>query len=517
MTQFADLSIVGFDGVSPNIYRRFLSEMPNFRSFLEEGGGGTLSSTVPPITGPAWTTMMTGKEPGNHGVFDMVTPDSSYGQNSLSASHDEPAIYDYVDNSVNINVPGAYPRTPAGDALLVYSFDCPTAEQAIPPELADLDSANSYVVSNPKESFSDTTAYIEQLREIEKTRFEFLQETFRKRGDTEFAFTLFSGTDWALHQIESLDGPEGEAFGRLLSDIDGYLGWIQERSRNTVVMSDHGFERKETTLSLPYLLEQGEFLTADSSDSAGESVVDRVLGTAAQTVNRLSQHSATFRQAVQWIATSVLDDKTISEVQSSWDRQIIWSETEAFPMGYQGIYINVEELFNEGIVPESKVDEIREEIISYLWEMEVRSDRRLFSDIHDATDLYHGDYVESSPDIVISPAEGVSTKSAFNVNERWINAANFYDHRRDGIFACRGPAFSSESADRLIVDITPTALAVLGYPIPNSMDGQPIEEVLAADVEPERKEVDESFEYDWIRESGQTEVKERLEQLGYLE
>ena len=38
--------------------------LPNFKGLMEEGAWGVLESTVPPVTIPAWVSMMTGKNPG---------------------------------------------------------------------------------------------------------------------------------------------------------------------------------------------------------------------------------------------------------------------------------------------------------------------------------------------------------------------------------------------------------------------------------------------------------------------
>ena len=43
--------------------------MPFISGMISNGVAGELASTVPPITGPAWGTAITGKNPGKHGVF----------------------------------------------------------------------------------------------------------------------------------------------------------------------------------------------------------------------------------------------------------------------------------------------------------------------------------------------------------------------------------------------------------------------------------------------------------------
>jgi predicted AlkP superfamily phosphohydrolase/phosphomutase len=55
--------------------------MPFLQKLIATGSRGVLESTVPPLTPPAWTSMMTGRSPGNHGVFDFLrfeSPESRY-------------------------------------------------------------------------------------------------------------------------------------------------------------------------------------------------------------------------------------------------------------------------------------------------------------------------------------------------------------------------------------------------------------------------------------------------------
>ena len=63
--------LLGFDGMTFNILEPYIKEgiMPNFKKVLNDGSFGILRSTIPPITGPGWTSMFTGKTPGKHGVF----------------------------------------------------------------------------------------------------------------------------------------------------------------------------------------------------------------------------------------------------------------------------------------------------------------------------------------------------------------------------------------------------------------------------------------------------------------
>src|SRR2546428_8247556 len=68
--------------------------MPNLGKLMKEGVSGTLRSILPPITPPAWTSFMTGKNPGKHGVFHFIeTAPDSYAMNYANGgSHRSPTL-----------------------------------------------------------------------------------------------------------------------------------------------------------------------------------------------------------------------------------------------------------------------------------------------------------------------------------------------------------------------------------------------------------------------------------------
>jgi predicted AlkP superfamily phosphohydrolase/phosphomutase len=66
--------IVGLDGVPLSLIEAWATEgrLPTFRKLMEEGTVGKLRSTIPPTSGPSWSTFMTGKNPGKTGVYDFL-------------------------------------------------------------------------------------------------------------------------------------------------------------------------------------------------------------------------------------------------------------------------------------------------------------------------------------------------------------------------------------------------------------------------------------------------------------
>ena len=62
------LAILGLDGLFPAFLDTFAEQLPNLHRLRREGTSATLRSVIPPYTPQAWTTMLTGVNPGAHGI-----------------------------------------------------------------------------------------------------------------------------------------------------------------------------------------------------------------------------------------------------------------------------------------------------------------------------------------------------------------------------------------------------------------------------------------------------------------
>ncbi len=64
------VAVLGLDSVPPEIlFDKLLDKLPNFKRIYEEGLHGRLRTCDPPITVPAWMVMLTGKNPGELGIY----------------------------------------------------------------------------------------------------------------------------------------------------------------------------------------------------------------------------------------------------------------------------------------------------------------------------------------------------------------------------------------------------------------------------------------------------------------
>ena len=68
------LLIVGLDAATFDLICPWIAEgkLPNLAALMKNGAWGRLASILPPVTPPAWTSFMTGKNPGKHGIFHFL-------------------------------------------------------------------------------------------------------------------------------------------------------------------------------------------------------------------------------------------------------------------------------------------------------------------------------------------------------------------------------------------------------------------------------------------------------------
>ncbi len=159
---------IGLDGATFDLIKPFIAQgqLPTFKKLMDSGAFSELRSTVPPVTASAWSSFMTGKNPGAHGLFDfMQRRDKSYDLAPVSAlDRDGKAVWDLMGEAgkkvIVMNVPVTWPPQPVNGQLVTGMLTPRNAENyTYPKELADeLKSAiGEYIV------YSDEV-YIERAR-----------------------------------------------------------------------------------------------------------------------------------------------------------------------------------------------------------------------------------------------------------------------------------------------------------------------------------------------------------------
>jgi predicted AlkP superfamily phosphohydrolase/phosphomutase len=127
--------VLGLDGATFDIIQPLIEEnrIPNIKKLMENGSWGILDSTLPPVTIPAWISMMTGKNPGKLGVFDLLKREG-YGvePNGYCFTNHIPLwkhLNAYGVRTGVINIPGTYPPEEV-DGFMVTGMMTPSKDSS---------------------------------------------------------------------------------------------------------------------------------------------------------------------------------------------------------------------------------------------------------------------------------------------------------------------------------------------------------------------------------------------------
>src|SRR5882724_9089733 len=141
---FPKLLIIGLDSAAPAlVFERWRDELPTLRTLMERGAYGKMLSTNPPITVPAWSAMMSSRDPGELGFYGFRNrKDHSYDgyafANSALVKH--PRLWDWLGEAgmhcIVLGVPQTYPPSPInGEMVTCFLTPSTKAQYTHPPEL----------------------------------------------------------------------------------------------------------------------------------------------------------------------------------------------------------------------------------------------------------------------------------------------------------------------------------------------------------------------------------------------
>ncbi|MBW4466596.1 MAG: alkaline phosphatase family protein [Pegethrix bostrychoides GSE-TBD4-15B] len=139
------LLIIGLDCMEPSlVFEQWRSDLPNLSRLMAQGCYGRLESSIPAITVPAWSCMMSGRDPGELGIYGFRNrANRGYGNFAISDGRavKQPRLWDILGEAgwsvAVISVPGTSPPYPVNGALVsCFLTPNPTVPYSHPPELA---------------------------------------------------------------------------------------------------------------------------------------------------------------------------------------------------------------------------------------------------------------------------------------------------------------------------------------------------------------------------------------------
>jgi predicted AlkP superfamily phosphohydrolase/phosphomutase len=460
--------------------------LPNLAGIRARGAFLPCASVTPPATFPAWTTCVTGLNPGRHGILDFT--EVVQGQQAIRFVNrtwrGAPALWNLLSDAGKrvcvLGVPGTYPPEPV-NGILVSGFDSPVA--------TGVDASFVY----PRDRYAD----------VRDWRFQDVQETdigpgwhdramaglLKKCDDQErialrlleeepwdFFMAVFGMTDtvahhfWLFHDPQSpryQPSPHASAVRDIYTRLDATVGRLMDAAGDDVVVgivSDHGFGGAgDGVVHLNNWLAQEGLLQFTASP--GNTWLKR----AALTCTPESWRGTLFRR-FQGLATRAESQSRFAGID--WENTRAWSEELNY---FPSVRVNLAGRDPFGTVKPADYTLFVRDLCDRLenWERIAHAWPR--------GEVYDGPYVERAPDIILELAleDGYShscLRSRGGAPFRRIAPGEYLggkergmtgNHRPTGICMLSEPV--AATATRL-EDITPTVLDVLGLTAP-AMDG----------------------------------------------
>ena len=470
------VAVIGVDCLTPQLlFDRFLEELPAFGRLAAAHPHGTLRSTVPPITVPAWMCMATSQDPGQLGLYGFRNRvDHGYGEMRVADATwlpAAPSLWQLLSRrrrrSLVVGVPLTYPPRPIVGELVAGlpipdGADVITQPPALRAEIDALCGEGGYPVDVKDFRTAARAQLLERLHRLRETRFDIV-EALAKRSEWDLLFMVEMGVDRLHHAFWAdchPDHPQHDPKSPFSSAIRDYYVALDRRvgrlldvlgdDTAVLIVSDHGARTMKGGVRFnEWLVQQGLLALARRP----------------QKIDRLC-----------------LDD-------IDWTKSSAWADG-----GYHArIFINVAGREPQGVV--SDLPAFRASLKRGLEEMRGPDGTPLGNRVFIPEETFRT-VRGVAPDLIVFPGDlalrangtvvpdGDVSDAIFSAdNDTGADGAN---HAVDGVLMLRpahgAPSPGGARVSASLYDVAPTVLRLLGEPVPEHMIGAPMPFAFDGDV-----------------------------------
>jgi predicted AlkP superfamily phosphohydrolase/phosphomutase len=369
--------VIGLDGVPCSMVRRFVDAgvMPRLGEIGAAGALRDMTVSMPEISSVSWSTFMTGKNPGEHGIYGFTDLHPGTYTQSFPTFRElkTDTIWDRLGEkkmrSVVINQPATYPARPVHGAL-VSGFVAVHLDKSVFPArylrtLRDLDYEVDLDAADLRD---DPPRLFKKLHQLLAVR-EKLMNMLWEEEKWNLMEVVVTGTDRLHHFLfdayEDTSHPHHNDFLDYYRAIDAFVGRVYDRvqkdsnARGFYVLSDHGFCRTRHEVNVNRVLMDHGFLVMNDP--------------AARDMDEISERAT------------------------------------AFALDPSRIYLHRRGRYPRGSVGESHVEGLLQEITAVFEGLEHEGERVIRKVVR-GRDVYSGPESGNAPDLVLITTNGFDLK-----------------------------------------------------------------------------------------------------------
>jgi predicted AlkP superfamily phosphohydrolase/phosphomutase len=459
------LMVMGLDCADPGlVFDQFADDLPHLTQLRQNALWGPLESATPCITVPAWSSMLSSRDPGVLGFYGFRNR-ADHGYDKLTVATGtavkEKRVWDYLGEagleSIVVGVPQTFPVRPIRGQM-ISCFLTPSAESAFthPPELKPqvLDWTGGRYAFDVKGFRTEDKDWLwGQLLDMTLGHFDVLDRLIT-RPDWDFLMWVEMGVDRVHHGFWRHHDPQHrllEAGNRHQHAIRDYYKLVDERigrllqqvddQTALLVVSDHGVTRMDGGVCLNEWLWKNGWLAFHQDPPKGK--------------------------------LSKLEDLSID-----------WSKTRAWGDGgyYGRVFLNVAGREPQGIIPPEAYEETRSELEAALGAITDHETGGVVGAVCHRPERIYQAVNGVAPDFIVYFGNlhyrsiGTLGHGKFTAqdNDTGPDDAN---HGQHGMFIWYDPANPGRGRrveGHQLMDIAPTLLGAFGLPIPAAFQGRVI-------------------------------------------